>query len=553
MSYKKSGFTLVELIGVVILLGLIALIAIPPIMNSVRKTKGEISDASKEILYSATASYLSAHENEYPKTNGNVYCITLSDLVKEEYLATEVYDSVTGEPISLDNKVEVIVGNGSYSYNLNNNCNSSSRSLIATLLNQYKTSNTTGLLRDNTNPNIYYYKGTNAQVNNNHLWYGGFAWRVISIDTNDNTLTLISQQPLTVLQPANKVWTNKTQYESSYINNWLNEYFYNMLAVNIKNNIVNSTFNVGIASNVDEITTNQKVGLLDYDQYIKAGSTNSYLDIKDNFWLGNRNSASEIKNVTYNGTTYNNDVSLADGIRPVIKIKDITITTGSGTMLAPYSIEQKSTNTSDVQVGEYITVPVIGDYCGSDNKCTFRVVSKDSDSIKVVLNGLLPTVSQYGNNSTITKQHTIYTSLDSFFISVNDSYKYSNNKAFNIGAYLSTSNVGQNYEDIKDETINYNVGLPTIGELFSGNDIDLSTTGSKTFVDINTIENPSISDYYWLMNRYSDDLVRRVNNLGRGDGAGPANSHGIRPVIYLKNNLTFTGGNGTAQNPYTLD
>ena len=65
------GFTLAELIGVVIILALIALLAFPPILNSIRKTKAELSDASKEILYNATDLYISKNLNDFPKTNGN--------------------------------------------------------------------------------------------------------------------------------------------------------------------------------------------------------------------------------------------------------------------------------------------------------------------------------------------------------------------------------------------------------------------------------------------------------------------------------------------------
>ena len=118
----KKGFTLTELIGVVIILALIALLAFPPILNAIRETKSEISDASKEILYNAVGLYASNNSNSLPKTEGNVYCITIGTLIKGEYLPTKVYDSVTGEEISTDNIIEIKVENNNYSYNMNNNC-----------------------------------------------------------------------------------------------------------------------------------------------------------------------------------------------------------------------------------------------------------------------------------------------------------------------------------------------------------------------------------------------------------------------------------------------
>ena len=118
----KKGFTLAELIGVVIILALIALLAFPPILNSIRKTKGELSDASKEILYNATSLYVSENLNDFPKHKGNTFCVTLNTLVTNEYLPTKVYDATTGEEISLDSKVEVKVENDSYTYNMNNEC-----------------------------------------------------------------------------------------------------------------------------------------------------------------------------------------------------------------------------------------------------------------------------------------------------------------------------------------------------------------------------------------------------------------------------------------------
>ena len=101
------------------------------------------------------------------------------------------------------------------------------------------------------------------------------------------------------------------------------------------------------------------------------------------------------------------------------------------------------------------------------------------------------------------------------------------------------------------------VGLPTVGEMFSGNDIDMAypADGVKTFVDVNTIENPTASYYYWTMNRYSSSHVRGVNSVGTIDNTSVSNAYGVRAVIYLKSGLAaleFSGGEGTPNSPYVL-
>ena len=118
----KKGFTLVELIGVVIILALISLLAFPTILNSIRNTKSQLSAVSKEILYSAASSYVSNNLNDFPKKNGNTFCVTLESLVQNEYLPTKVYDSVTGEEIPLSNIIEVKYEQDRFNYNINNEC-----------------------------------------------------------------------------------------------------------------------------------------------------------------------------------------------------------------------------------------------------------------------------------------------------------------------------------------------------------------------------------------------------------------------------------------------
>ena len=142
--------------------------------------------------------------------------------------------------------------------------------------------NTTGLLRDETNTSMYYFTGSNDEVDNNYFWYGGHSWRVMEFDLSTNTVLLISQQPLTSLG-VSASWSTESSYVSSAANNWLINYFYDSLDSSIQNDIIDNTFNIGLNTDVASITTTQKVGLLDEDQYARAGGTSSYLYIADNF------------------------------------------------------------------------------------------------------------------------------------------------------------------------------------------------------------------------------------------------------------------------------
>ncbi len=572
----KKGFTLIELLAVIIILAIIALIATPIILNVVEDARISAGKSEAQMIYSGINNYCASSMME-EQLNGKVdICadgITTEEVSQMVNLGNAIVNKVTynnGKVTELEvesnNHTFKLCGDGTFVMD-DEECSVkppdvaiTTGPLIDILMQQYDETNETGLVQDETNSNIYYYKGTNEEVSNNYLWYGGHHWRVVEIDTDANTLLLISQQPLTAIQPASDVWDTKEEYEASYVNIWLNEYFYNSLDSSVQNSIISNTFNVGIYQNESEITTTQKVGLLDAAQYTRAGGTDSYFYIQDVWVLGNRYSPWYIlgasSNLNANQMIYpGNTVS----VRAVIKISDITITGGNGTLESNYEAGKKATNTGNIQVGEYINVPYNGsdNACGADNKCTFRLVSKDSDSIKVVLNGLLPTESEYGDTTTITTSHTIYMPLNTFANNISDNYIYNGNKIFYIGDYseISGNQTGYDYEGIKDETLLANVGLPTVAEMFSSNDIDLSTSNTKTFVNVDTIENPTVSFRYWLMNREDISTFTYVNVVN-DDGYLRPNSltvnAGVRPVIFLKNNLSFASGNGTAESPYEL-
>ena len=395
--------------------------------------------------------------------------------------------------------------------------------------------------------NEYIYTGASGTGGINWLWYGGHLWRIIKVDKTTNKYTLITSYPTTAISwGSSDCITSQTcnTLEKSYVGDWLNNVFVKSLSNNIQSKLENMTYTRKTynGSVVEEEISNVKVRLLTESEYTTYGDTDSYLDIKDYFWLADIYNSSYVRCVNDYGNNVSNDrPSIAAGLRPVVEISDITITEGDGTLITPYiGNTTKATNVLDIAVGEYISIPK------SDGGTYFaRIVKHDQNGTKVILNGLYVT-SIFGGNTIFSTSNTIYTGpLISFKNSLDTNYFDSTNRNFNMSMYSN----GKNYVNATT-MFNGNIGLPSVGEMFSGNDIDV-TTSSKIFVDTSKILNPKVSDYYWLMNSYSESNARYVRNSGFLYYHKPSNTAGVRSVWYIKN-TKITGGSGTANDPYTL-
>lgn len=127
---KQKGFTLVELIGVVIILCLLCVLAIPPILNSINSTKNELSDTMKEILVNASELYVNDNTKKFPERDGNVYCVEIQKLIDQEYLLSPLLDPVTKRQIPSSHYVKIEVNAGIYNYDFIESCEPSVNSLM---------------------------------------------------------------------------------------------------------------------------------------------------------------------------------------------------------------------------------------------------------------------------------------------------------------------------------------------------------------------------------------------------------------------------------------
>ena len=119
MNIKNKGFTLVELLGVIIILSLIMLLVFPKIVNSIKNSSKNTDKLEEELIYNAAKLYINKYKDNYPKNDGNVYCIAVKDLVDENYLTGPVTFS-DGEDIS-DLKTIEVSYSGGFEYVLKDN------------------------------------------------------------------------------------------------------------------------------------------------------------------------------------------------------------------------------------------------------------------------------------------------------------------------------------------------------------------------------------------------------------------------------------------------
>lgn len=99
---KNRGFTLVELLAVLVVLGIIATISTPAIINQVKKSRSNINSANLKLIYSRGETYIREQHKD-------ITCVKILDIVDAGYLT----------------KKEIVSENIDYNaylkYNINNN------------------------------------------------------------------------------------------------------------------------------------------------------------------------------------------------------------------------------------------------------------------------------------------------------------------------------------------------------------------------------------------------------------------------------------------------
>lgn len=288
----KRGFTLIEMLGILVVLSVIILISLPSIIQTNKNAKqSEIDDAEKTILMAAET-YIEIDEQAAQKLKkNNYYYVKLSTLVSEGLLSNNMKNphpdiNMEKTVLEADYWVEARINNGNTIYKIvkNNPYEDEMRegdTVYAMLVEKGE------VVADKFGvANRYVYEDGNP---NNYVRFSNQTWRIVALEA-DKTIKIIRDDFLETLgenKSANQAaFGGSTVNSSTLINTYLNDYYYNGdLIPSAKNMIISKNYNVGTynlnninSSNINTVESatpfTTKIGLLSPSDYINASANN---------------------------------------------------------------------------------------------------------------------------------------------------------------------------------------------------------------------------------------------------------------------------------------
>ena len=98
---NKKGFTLVEMLGILVVLSMIIVISVPAITGSLKRSKQEKYDNWLKSLYIAAEEYTESHRQEFYEVNaGGTSYLSIQLLLDQGYLKESVVDPESGNDIT---------------------------------------------------------------------------------------------------------------------------------------------------------------------------------------------------------------------------------------------------------------------------------------------------------------------------------------------------------------------------------------------------------------------------------------------------------------------
>lgn len=108
----KKGFTLAELLGVIVILSLIALITVPSITDTLQNYKIKLCNTQLEEIISAAKTWGADNLVKLPSSEGQTKTVSLKTLSDYGYIDAVIQNPVTKENFDLETTTVTITKQG---------------------------------------------------------------------------------------------------------------------------------------------------------------------------------------------------------------------------------------------------------------------------------------------------------------------------------------------------------------------------------------------------------------------------------------------------------
>ena len=390
----KKGFTLVELLAIIVILSVVSLLVFPNVVKIIKQSKENLYQTQLRDIESVAKNFSMEHSELLDSNHINPTYITLNALQLAGYLELEkIYNPKDKNEMNGCVKIEYNETTHQYHYNYeeidcsnddtlkgyiityNNGLVKEEKNIVLSayekILVDYN--NLISIIGGTTDglydiDDEYIFRGANP---NNYvkLGTGGDSYRIISMNKKDKTIKLIKVTPESSAYSS----TNSNLFIESAVSEYLLNLITSGSAKDFADKIVdgtkwktgildvNTSVDYNILKSVEGTSTlSNKMGLIQISNYVIASLNNTCYnnilstDCKTNNYLANLFGSNYVW--TMNGSTTGKVISIENGvitnhtlnsttdityrIYPVIVLKRSTsITSGNGTSSSPYIIE----------------------------------------------------------------------------------------------------------------------------------------------------------------------------------------------------------------------
>ena len=247
MKNKVSGFTLVELLAVIVILAIILVIAVPKITDTIKNSKKASFESSAKTIAAQAEKKLM--ENQVLESTNPINCNNLVELSNSDYITCSVYFDVN------NNALVTLYGSGKFEgLQIINGTKESAKAeeikapVYGNAVNYVNglyayDASSNGLERDTTSDNNIRYVGTEP---NNYVSFNDEAWRIIGVFGSN--LKLIRNDFIRDLDNnlVNYSFDNSTtessygtnDWSKSYIRKFLNDFYFDGKNITCNSNVV---------------------------------------------------------------------------------------------------------------------------------------------------------------------------------------------------------------------------------------------------------------------------------------------------------------------------